>query len=193
MKVTINGTTARIRLDNVRLCFPKLFKAEAYKEGDKPRFSATFAVEDEETIKGVNEAIKEIAAEAWGKKADEILEEIKHNRMKMCFSKSKREETEGCMLLTAHRGETQGPPKVVGRGGPKDDITEESGRIYGGCYVNGSVDLYAQKGENYGIRCSLIGVQFVKDGPAFAGAPASADDFDDLGDDGQDLDFDLDD
>lgn len=193
MKVTLNGPNARVRLDNVRLCFPKLFRAEAYKEGDKLRFSATFAIDDPETIKEVDGVIKSIAAEAWGKKAGEILEEIKHNRMKMCYAKSKREETEGCMLLTAHRPEPHGQPKVVGRGGPKDDITEESGRVYAGCYVNGSVDLYAQKGENYGIRCSLIGVQFVKDGPAFAGAPASADDFDDLSDDGQDLEFDLDD
>ena len=188
MKVSINGTSARMRVDNVRLSFPKLFEPEAYKEG-KPRYSACFIVEDKETHAEIVKAVQAVAKEAWGKKAAEVLEEVKHNRNKNCYVKSKREETEGCMILTAHRQATSGAPKVVGRGGKDDDITEESGRIYAGCYVNASVELYAQKGENYGIRCALIGVQFVKDGPAFAGTPATADDFDDLGDDGEAADF----
>ncbi len=54
----------------------------------------------------------------------------------------------------------------------KTALTEADGRIYAGCYVNFNVDIWAQDGQYTGIRCSLNGVQFVKDGDAFGGAAA---------------------
>jgi Protein of unknown function (DUF2815) len=58
-------------------------------------------------------------------------------------------------------------------------VTQQSGIVYGGCYVNASLDIYAQDNQ-YGqrINASLRGVQFAANGDAFAaGPPASASEF----------------
>ena len=91
------------------------------------------------------------------------------------------------MVLTASRMKTKGRPKIVDRRG--NALTEEDGKPYSGCYVNAIVDIWAQKGETPGVRCELMGMQFVKDGEAFGGGKNLGDDaFDDLGDDENDVD-----
>jgi hypothetical protein len=72
-------------------------------------------------------------------------------------------------------------PTVIDRN--KAQLTQADGRPYGGCYVNMLVEIWAQD-NNFGkrVNASLKGVQFVKDGDAFAGGTvASPDDFEDLG------------
>lgn len=64
-----------------------------------------------------------------------------------------------------------------------DDCTDEITVPYSGCYCNVSVEFWAQDGDNPGIRCSLRGVQFYRDGDAFAGgSKAHNDEFDELAD-----------
>jgi hypothetical protein len=72
-------------------------------------------------------------------------------------------------------------PLVLDR--DKSPLTQSDGRPYAGCYVNGSIELWCQDNA-YGkrINATLRGVQFYKDGEAFAGGgSATADEFDDLG------------
>jgi len=67
------------------------------------------------------------------------------------------------------------------------DVADEITVPYSGCYVNGSVEFWAQDGDNSGMRCKLRAVQFLKDGDAFVGgARVSNDEFDAL--DGADAD-----
>lgn len=62
-----------------------------------------------------------------------------------------------------------------------EDVMDEITVPYSGCYVNASVEFWAQDGDNAGIRCSLRGVQFFKDGDSFAGgSKAKADEFDEF-------------
>jgi hypothetical protein len=64
----------------------------------------------------------------------------------------------------------------------KSPLTEQDGKPYAGCFVNASVELWPQD-NNYGkrVNASLRGVQFFRDGDAFAGGgAASEDEFDDL-------------
>ena len=64
----------------------------------------------------------------------------------------------------------------------KSPLTEADGKPYAGCYVNVSLELWAQD-NNYGkrVNATLMGVQFYCDGDAFAGGGvASEDDFDDV-------------
>ena len=64
----------------------------------------------------------------------------------------------------------------------KSPLTGEDGKPYAGCYVNASLELWAQD-NNYGkrINATLMGVQFYKDGESFTGGGvASEDDFDDI-------------
>lgn len=60
-------------------------------------------------------------------------------------------------------------------------LTVTAGRPYSGCYVNATITIFAYDNQGKGISASLGGVQFFRDGDAFAGGGvASEDDFDDL-------------
>ena len=72
-------------------------------------------------------------------------------------------------------------PTIFDRDG-KTPLVQADGKPYAGCYVNAAIELWCQD-NNYGkrINASLRGVQFLKDGEAFAGGGvASEDDFEDL-------------
>lgn len=85
----------------------------------------------------------------------------------------------GHMSLKAN---TSNKPRCFGR--DKRMLEVARGTIYSGCYVDVSIDVWAQDNA-YGkaIRASLNGVRFRRDGEPFAGGrPAEADDFEDLED-----------
>lgn len=187
---------ARVVLKNVRLSFPDLWVAKEFKEGDgRPRYSATFLVEPgSDNDKNIRAAIKIEAEAKWGKKADAMIKSIENHSGKFCYLDGNIKEYdgyEGMFYLAAHRQENQGAPKVVDK--DKSELQAKDGKPYGGCFVNASVDVYAQTGDFPGIRASLIAVQFAADGPAFSSAPATDEDFDDLSsDDETEDDFGLD-
>ena len=64
----------------------------------------------------------------------------------------------------------------------RNPLVEADGRPYSGCYVNATVELWAQQNTTgRGMRAELLGVQFLRDGDAFAaGSKPSEDDFDDV-------------
>jgi hypothetical protein len=177
----------KVKLVGVRAAFLEaLFEAQEFKAGDgRPRFSATFFVtKGDANHKALSEAIKQVAAEAWKGKADAILDEIKGNSNKFCLSNGDTKNYDsaaGCMVLGAHRKKSDGRPGIYNK--DKSPVTESDGVIYSGCYVNATVDIWAQT-KNEGapaIRCGLIGIQFDHDGDAFSGASTpDVDDFDDL-------------
>jgi hypothetical protein len=177
----------RVILKNVRLAFPKLFEATKAdnNENSKKRFGATLLIAPgSENDKAIRAAIQKEATEKWGAKAPAMLKAMENNNTKYCYQdgtikSDKYEGFEGMWALSANRNEEQGAPAVVDR--DKSPLGPASGKPYAGCYVNASVDIWAQTGQYMGIRCTLVGIQFAGDGDAFAGAPATADDFDDLG------------
>lgn len=72
-------------------------------------------------------------------------------------------------------------PTVVDR--DRSPLNKDDGKIYSGCYVNAKIEIWVQDNRwGQRVNCTLLGVQFVKDGDAFgAGAPpANPDDFPDL-------------
>lgn len=176
-----------LHLKNVRLSYPKLFKAEQFdpsKADSAFRYSAAFHIDKKDPqVKAINDAVEAAVKAKFGDKAKAKLAEFKANPQKYCVSDGDfNEKAPGCFILSSHRQQKAGPPTVVDRN--RAPLTEDSGKPYAGCYVNASVDIYAQDGQNGGIRCSLRGVQFVKDGEAFGGGrPASPDEFEPLEDD----------
>lgn len=179
-----------LKLSNVRLSFPNLFEAKEFKPGDgKPRFDATFLVEPgSENDKAIRAAIAAEAAAVFGAKATALLRQWDGNNNKVAYCsgdlKQDYDGFAGMMYLACHskvrpgvfdnvRDPATGKARVI--------RTSAEGRPYAGCFVNAKVSIYAQKGENPGIRASFSGVQFWADGVAFAGgATATADDFEDL-------------
>jgi len=64
----------------------------------------------------------------------------------------------------------------------KQPLTEESGLLYSGCYVNVTLEAYAYTKGNNGLGCRLRGVQLLRAGEAFGGGgpPAGDDEFDEI-------------
>ena len=173
-----------IFLKEVRIAFPALFEAEPFEQGGQPRYSAVFLIEPgSENDKKIRAAIKQVAAESWDKKADAMLKSFEGNSNKFCYLDGNTKDYdgfEGMMYLSAHRREVDGPVTVIDRN--RAPLTKTSGKPYGGSYVNASVDIWAQVQNYPGVRCGMLGVQFVKDGDAFGGGrPADPEDFPELG------------
>lgn len=205
---------AIVKLKDVRLFFPAFFTPSVFK--GKKSYNGKFGiVPDSAHHKAIEAAIKEVADLKFGKKADNMIKAFRPVPQQFPYRDGDTMNwagAEGLMVLTATKQEKAGKPLVLGNvrcngkwveliddsGTPytrdedgklvKADIDEEITVPYSGCYVNGSVEFWAQDGENPGIRCSLRGVQFHRDGDAFAGgSKAKPDEFDDLGD-GADVD-----
>lgn len=176
-----------LQLKNVRIAFcQNLFRPGTVTAADKPAYSATFIIpKDDPQIAKIKKTIISVAEEKWEKKAEEVLKSLKIKDM-LCLhdgdGKAQYDGFEGCMYISARNA---APPLVIDRDRTK--LTENDGRPYAGCYVNCSLDIWAQDNK-YGkrINAKLRGVQFFADGDAFVGsAPASEDEFDDLSDTGE--------
>lgn len=171
----------KIRLSNVRLAFPVLFEAKTVNGEGKPAFSASFLLDPADPqVQAINNAIEQVAKEKWGARADAILKQLRSQDKTALHDgdiKSNYEGFAGRMYVSAR---STARPLVIDK--DKTPLTERDGRPYAGCYVNASIDLWAQD-NNYGkrINASLRGVQFLRDGDAFAGGGAATEDeFDDV-------------
>lgn len=171
----------KIKLTNVRLAFPQLFEAKTVNGEGKPAFSAAFLIDPADPqVKTINAAIEQVAKEKWGAKADAMLTAMRKADKVALHDGDLKATYDGFPgnLYISARSATR--PLVINC--DKSPLTEADGKPYAGCYVNASVELWAQD-NNYGkrINASLGGVQFSRDGDAFAGGgAASEDEFDDL-------------
>lgn len=172
----------KVVLKGVRLAFPDLWEPKIFEGSQNARYSATFLVEPGSTNdKAIRDAIKTEANAAYGAKTAAVLKSYEGNSQKFCYLDGNAKEYDGfadMMYLSSHRGEKQGQPLVIDAN--KAPLTANSGKPYAGCYVNATADIYVQGGKYPGVRASLLGVQFFKDGDAFAGSRANPDDFEDL-------------
>ena len=180
--MTTNTPTGRIMLLNVRLSFPALFEAEAFKPGDEPKYKATFLVDKKSPqIAEVNAAILAVLRESpkvGPKKADAMLKQISGNPNKFCWQDGDNAAYDGYagMMSLSAKSKESARPTVLNS--DKTPLTARDGKPYAGCYVNASVDIYVYESSGIGITAQLRGVQFVRDGDAFAaGRPADSDEF----------------
>ena len=171
----------QITLLNVRLSFAQLFEAKTVNGEGKPAYSASFLIDPKDPqIAVVNAAIETVAKDKWGAKADATLKAMR-TADKTCLHsgdlKSNYDGFEGMLYISSRNAMR---PLVIDV--DKSPLVESDGKPYSGCFVNCSVELWAQD-NNYGkrINATLMGVQFFKDGESFSGGGvASEDDFDDL-------------
>lgn len=174
----------KIKLNDVRIAFPVLFEPKAFGGGTNstPDFSAAFLFPpDHPQVGVVSTAIRAAATEKWGARAEQILKELKATG-KLCLqrgdSKASYEGYEGNLFINA-RSKTR--PLVIDR--DTSMLTMADGKPYAGCYVNVSLEIWAQENQ-FGkrINASLKGVQFLRDGDAFSGVGSAAtpDEFEDL-------------
>ncbi|SAL47141.1 hypothetical protein AWB74_02108 [Caballeronia arvi] len=181
-----------VQLQSARLSFPDLFEAKQFEGAGPFSYRAAFLIEENAPVMvksadgswkktTMAKVIASIAEEKWKTKAPAILKTLEGNPQKCCWydgSVKDYDGYEGNFVLSASRNEDKGRPIVIDR--DKSPLVAADGKPYAGCYVNGTVELWAQDNKfGKGIRATLRGVQFVKDGDAFsAGSPVSEDDFD---------------
>ncbi len=169
-----------IMLSNVRVAFPHFWTAQQVNGQGKAAYSGNFIMPpDHPDVARIREAITAAANAKWKEKAPAQLAAL-IAADKVCLHsgelKAQYEGFTGNLFLSA-RGYT--PPLVIGQDPTAGPLLESGGKPYSGCFVNAQVAIWAQH-NNYGprVNAQLRGVQFLRDGPAFAGGAVSqADDF----------------
>lgn len=178
--------TGRVLLKNVRLAFPSLFEPKPFgtDPNSAPRYSATFVLPpDHPQLEEIKAKIEKVAFDKWGKDAAGAMKNIRA-KDRVCLhdgdTKSQYEGFAGNLYISAASAGDKAPPTVVNT--DRSPLTARSPVPYAGCYVNASIDIYAQDNNfGKGINASLRGVQFLRDGDAFGGsAPARADEFEEV-------------
>ena len=177
-----------LQLKNVRLSFPAVFKPQAYGDGN-PAYGAKLIVEPKSAnVEAIRKVIEAEAKAKWGEKAKDVLEKIRGDKRSAWVEGPYRNADgeswagfEGNYFLSTRNEKLR--PTALDRN--KQPVTEADNVIYGGCYVDASVDIYMQDSPKWGRRINAVlrGVRFVRDGDAFGGSSAaSADEFEDLDD-----------
>ena len=164
---------AIVKLKAVRLSFPDIWRAKPFKQGDVPKFKATFLMEKgSENDKLCKAAIVAAAkASKWGADYKQVLEDIKGNANKYCYQDGDKKKYDGYKGMMAVSASNKSRPLIIDR--DKSVLTEADGRPYGGCFVNANIEFFGYSNSGNGISASLVGLQFVKDGEPFSGAPAA--------------------
>lgn len=171
----------QFKLNNVRIAFPNLYEPRAVKNSDKPRYSACFLIEpNDPQIAKLKGAILQVAKDKWGNKHEQVLKSLKAQD-RLCLhdgdTKAKYAGFEGMMFVSAARQLRDGAPSVFDQN--LQPLTMASGKPYSGCYVNVSIDIWAQGGESgHGerINAALRGVQFASDGERLSGGGTASED-----------------
>lgn len=163
----------KIKLNNVRLSFPSIFKPQSFKGNDgqqsDPKYGATFILDNEENASEIAKLEKAIEAV--------IKDQFKGNAKALkgvCLRDGEEKTNDdgsfkdgfgpGTMFVTSS---AKNRPQVVDKN-PSIPLTAEDGKIYAGCYVNAVISLWAQN-NTFGkrINANLLAIQLVKDGEPF--------------------------
>ena len=180
-----------IYLTNVRLSFPKLIEAASNSgiPGSDRKFACDMIFEagDPQFAKLMGE-VGAVASEKWNDKAGAVLQMVQNERKLRCFGAGSEKIDvktmtpyegygDGRTYLAGSSGEDRPPVMIRPNGSVCDNAntmerTQLARKMYGGCYVNAAVSLWAQDNQfGRGIRCQLMAVQFAKDGTPFGEAP----------------------
>lgn len=188
----------KVVLKRVRLAFPDLFTA--VKIGDDPnatpRYTAIAIIEPTgANAQALRAAVSQVGAEKWKTKWPQVHDVLKQ-KDRICYREGPKANKTGDIydgFAGMHHVNASNEMKPLVMDRNKGAVAAGDGKVYAGCYVNMSIDLWAQDNKwGQRINATLLGVQFVEDGDAFtAGARPDPEDFDDLGDQGEPVGEDL--
>lgn len=150
----------RIKLNNVVISFPSLFKKANYK-GTELKYEGTFILDKIEHKQEISQIQKEI---------DRIInEDFKTTRAKfkddkICLKDGDYSENDAFAGKFTIKATNNDKPLTIDSN--KNEILEKDNPFYSGAIVNAVIDLWKMDNE-YGkkILANLYGVQFIKDGP----------------------------
>lgn len=161
---------AIVKLPNVRLSFPHLFKPHAMEEDQEQKYSATFILDDQihgKLLDQIDALIDRLALDEFKKK--------------ISFKRCLRDGNEKLELEGYGDGKFFIPAARKTRPAVVDcdlsPLTEEDGKIYAGCYVNATIRLWVQNNKwGKRVNAELRAVQFLKDGESFGAGPVNVED-----------------
>lgn len=168
----------KLKLNNVRLSFPSLFKRAVF-DGKDGKFEATLLIDKKSQsslVDKVETAMQAFLIEKFGSAA-----KIPKSLKRTCFSDGDTKDYEGYEGQMAFKGTSNGRPTVINR--DKTPVAEGDNVMYAGCYVNAIVDFWYSDHAKGGKQClaNLLGVQFVREGESFSAAAGDCtDDFDEV-------------
>jgi hypothetical protein len=184
----------KVVIKRARLAFPKIWEPEQFGGTGEPACSAAFLLDPNEQrpeIEKIVAAIRQVAVEKWKDKAEDMLKSLKAKGDLCLHDGETKAEYEGFPGMKFVSARNAARPVVVDR--DKSPLTSADGKPYAGCYVDASLDIWAQENK-YGkrVNAKLLAIRFVDDGAAFSGGEGYSEaDFDDgdEGSDSGDLDF----
>lgn len=189
-----------VTLKNVRLSFPHLFTPTSSIEDGPKKYRATFLIDPntpdgKANLKVLNAALDKAALGVWKtkEKADKIRAKLDSDRSGLRDGDDATNKEgdvyagyEGMMFIGATNGKK---PKVLRRDKTIID-SSEAAEIYGGCYVNAVISVWATNQEKHGgngMFATLEIVQYARKGEPFGAAELDEDDFlEDMGEEEED-------
>ncbi|MET3122633.1 hypothetical protein AAKU67_002235 [Oxalobacteraceae bacterium GrIS 2.11] len=163
----------KITIKDVRLAFPVLFEPKIGDNG-KAQFSAAFIFEPGSAVHNqLLKDIEEVGAAKWGAKWATLKKEMKAGDNLLIHDGNSKASLAGYEDNLFFNAYNVVRPTVVDR--DTSPLVAADGKPYSGCYVVAIVDIWAQDNK-FGkkINAELQGVQFLKDGDAFAGGGQAA-------------------
>lgn len=168
-----------VRINNVRITFPKLFPGQEDSFGGKgdPYFSASFIMpKDHPDLDKLEAAITEAAKQKWPQKFASHLKAARaKDKLPLHDGDLKADKPYGAAyagnfyISARNNAKTSPAPTVVNAAAKKLDSANDPQAPYSGCYVNVFLSIYAYQNEGEGIGASIAGVQFASDGERLSG------------------------
>lgn len=168
------GKLKTVKTEMFRVSFPKVFKAHAFEEGQKAKYSVVMLFPKTKDLTPMKKAVQAAILEKWGS------DKSKHPKtLRLPFrdgdEKTDLEGYSGHIFVSASSEQKPGlityPDKLP--------ITEES-EFYAGCFARAELKAFAYDTKgNKGVSFAVQNIQKLKDGPAFSGRKAAEETFDD--------------
>lgn len=174
----------KVELTMVRIAFESVFATSRMEGSTRDLYSCGLLFPaDHPAYKIVEDAASKVAAEEWGAKAADIIKiaKAKDDGKNYILKDGSKKEYDGYPGNFYVSPNSKKRPQVFNRDG--SPLTASDGVIYGGCYVDGIIEVYAYSHPvgGKGITSELKGIRFRKDGDAFGGgAPVTPDAFSEL-------------
>jgi hypothetical protein len=182
-----------IILHDVRLSFPDLWKPgkpPADKPNEPGKYGGQFIFAPGSPPEAlVKQTMLRVAQQEFGTNWQNVMRAM--DKKNKCLrvgddnldkSGAVRDGYEGMLYVPARN---VNKPMIVDRFRNKDGqpiiLTQETGRPYGGCYVNAKLEIIAMKAFEKvpnQVYAKLLSIQYFREGDPFSGAPATADGFD---------------
>lgn len=192
VKVKDRAREFELKLKDVRLSFAHIFRPQPGVMQDDgtlgpPKYNCSFLIdkntpEGKVQAKAVSDMIKAAGNAKWGEGKWNLKPE------KKCLRDGDLETYDGYAGMYFVAASNTRKPVVKDR--KNQPVSEQSGLVYSGCYVNAIIRVWVQDNDpkkgGKRINASLEGIQFVRKGDAFGAAPLSDDAFDELEGDEED-------